>query len=241
MTAHMTCATPPVTVDCSIRHYCGEHAAHVHDGHAQLLYALAGRMELEVDGRSSFVDTACGLLIPAGSRHGYLAPPGAQMLVLDVAGIAHAALDKVRRFQVPAAARCAPQLMPAAQRLQLLLQSPALLPRRAVDVSAIEAQVRARLHSDWPTARLAALAHLSPQRFHARWQELTGQTPQQWLRQIRLDEAERLLARGRSLEACARSCGYATASALAYALRRDRQTGARHVRSQVPGTTRTAG
>ena len=226
----MLCATPPVTVDCSIRHYCGEHAAHVHDGHAQLLYALAGRMELEVDGRSSFVDTACGLLIPAGSRHGYLAPPGAQMLVMDVAGMADHALDRVRRFQVPAAARCAPTQMGADQRLQLLLQSPTLLPRRRVDVAAMERQVRTSLHSDWPTARMAALAHLSPQRFHARWQELTGSTPQQWLRQLRLDAAERLLARGYSLQACASACGYATASALAYALRRDRAVGARQLR-----------
>ncbi|MCL0127239.1 helix-turn-helix domain-containing protein, partial [Klebsiella pneumoniae] len=65
---------------------------------------------------------------------------------------------------------------------------------------------------------------------HARWLELTGRTPQQWLRQLRLDQAERLLARGRSLEASAADCGYASASALAYALRRDRGTGARALR-----------
>jgi len=227
----MTHSAPSVTVDCSVRHYSGEHAAHVHEKHAQLLYALSGRMELEVDGRSSFVDTACGLLIPAGSRHGYLAPPGAQMLVLDVAGVADAALDKVRRFQVPAAARCAPDQLPPATRLQLLLQSPHLLQRRSIDVAALQQQVRSTLHTDWPTARMAALAHLSPQRFHTRWQELTGQTPQQWLRQLRLSEAERHLARGRSLEASASACGYATASALAYALRRDRGTSARQLRS----------
>lgn len=227
MTAY---AHHPVTLDCSVRHYSGEHASHVHEGHAQLLYALSGRMELEVNGRSSFVDTACGLLIPAGARHGYLAPPGATMLVMDVAGIADHALDKVRRFQVPAAARCAPQHLANTERLQLLLQSPSLLTRRGVDVAAIEQQVRTQLHSDWPTARMAALAHLGTQRFHARWQELTQQTPQQWLRQLRLDEAERQLAKGRSLEACAAACGYASASALAYALRRDRNTSARALR-----------
>ena len=226
----MTASSHPVTLDCSVRHYSGEHAAHVHDGHAQLLYALSGRMELEVDGRSSFVDTACGLLIPAGARHGYLAPPGATMLVMDVAGMAHQLLDKVRRFQVPAAARCAPAQLASTERLQLLLQSPAVLPRRGVDVATIGQQVRASLHSDWPTARMAALAHLSTQRFHARWQELTGLPPQQWLRQLRLDEAERQLAQGRNLEACATACGYASASALAYALRRDRNTSARALR-----------
>lgn len=226
----MSSANLPVTVDCSIRHYCGEHAAHVHQGHTQLLYALTGRMELEVEGHASFVDTACGLLIPAGCQHGYLAPPGAQMLVLDVATSAYPVLDKIRRFQVPAAARCMPHQLPPETRLQLLLQSPLLLPRRGVDVQAIESLVRSQLHAPWPTARLAALTHLSPQRFHARWHELTEATPQQWLRSLRLDEAQRQLARGRHLDACATACGYASASALAYALRRDRSTGARQLR-----------
>lgn len=224
-----TCA-PLVTVDCSIRHYGGEHAPHMHEGHAQLLFALSGRMELEVNGHSSFVDTASGLLIPAGTRHGYLAPPGAQMLVMDIAGTADAALHKVRRFHVPMAARCRPEQLAHDARLQLLLQAPTLLVRRSVDVQAMEQQIRRSLHAPWPTARMAALAHLSPQRFHARWQELTGHTPQQWLRAVRLDEAERQIARGRSLQACAADCGYASASALAYALRRDRQTGARQLR-----------
>lgn len=226
----MPSALPPVTVDCSLRRYGGEQAAHAHDGHAQLLYALVGRMELEVEGRSSFVDTASGLLIPAGHRHAYLAPPGAQLLVLDVAAPACAALDSLRRFHVPLPARCALTHLPPHERLALLLAAPALLPRRGVDVQAVERQIRAALHTSWPTARMAALSHLSPQRFHARWQELTGTTPQQWLRHLRLDEAERQLARGRSLNACAAACGYATASALAYALRRDRGTGARQLR-----------
>ena len=226
----MTPARTTPTVDCSLRHYSGEHAQHVHDGHAQLLYALSGRMELEVDGHSSFVDTACGLLIPAGCMHGYLAPPGAQMLVLDVAADSHMQLHKVRRFAVPPAARCLPTQMEPTARLQLLLQSPALLPRRRIDVQAIERQVRQQLHSAWPTARMAALTHLSTARFHTRWQELVGCTPQQWLRQLRLDVAQQQLARGRSLAACAAACGYASASALAYALRRDRNTSARVLR-----------
>lgn len=229
----MHTASPLVTVDCSIRHYSGEHAAHVHDGHAQLLYALSGRMELEVNGRSSFVDTACGLLIPAGSRHGYLAAPGAQILVLDVPTATCSGLDKTRRFHVPLAARSAPTQLAAPERLALLLQTPALLARRSVDLHGIERTVRQQLHAAWPTARMATLSHLSPQRFHARWQELTGSTPQQWLRQLRLDEAVRELARGRSLEACAAACGYASASALGYALRRDRDTGARQLRKAM--------
>ena len=222
---------PDVIVDCSLRHYSGEHAVHQHDGHAQLLYALHGRMELEVNGHAAYVDTASGLLLPPGARHAYWAAHSAQVLVLDVQQLPTPWVGKLRRFQVPTAARCpAPELAPE-QRLALLLQAPVQLPRRALDVPAVHSQVQAQLAQPWPTTRLAALCHLSPARFHARWLEATGQTPQQWLRQLRLDAATRLLRRGRTLEASATLCGYASASALAYALRRERGLGAKALRN----------
>ena len=77
---------------------------------------------------------------------------------------------------------------------------------------------------------MAECCLLSPQRFHARMVELTGRAPQAWLRALRLDEAERLLRRGLTLEAAAARVGYRSASALAYAMRRDREIGARSLR-----------
>jgi AraC-like DNA-binding protein len=223
----MACITAPVV---SVRRYSGEHTAHAHE-HAQVLYALQGRMELEVGGRAAFVDTACGMVIPAGVAHGLLAQPGTSVFVIDAP--AQAGTDRPRRFAVPARW---PDAADAASRLGHILQAPRVLARRAVAPAALERAVCAALHEDWPTARLAALCALSAPRFHARWLELTGLTPQAWLRARRLDAAERALARGQPLEITAMQVGYASASALAYALRRERGTGARALRNSCKVT-----
>jgi AraC-like DNA-binding protein/mannose-6-phosphate isomerase-like protein (cupin superfamily) len=211
----------------SVRSYSGEHQAHAH-GHAQILYALQGRMELEVGGRSAFVDAVSGMLIPAGVDHGYLAAPKSRVFVIDAPS--GPGLDRLRRFSVPPALRGLESEGPAAAQLAQVLEAPGLLARRGLDMQGLAAQVQAALHEDWPTARLAALCHMSAQRFHARIVELAGQPPQSWLRGLRLDAAERWLARGLPLEATALRCGYASASALAYALRRDRGVTARQLR-----------
>ncbi len=221
-------ASPPFEPSCSVRRYSGEHSAHAHD-HAQILYALQGRMELEIAGRAAFVDTACGIVIPAGARHGFLAAPASRMFVIDAPD--QQGLARVRRFAVPPQWRSAPEALgDAAARVAEVLQAPGVIARRGLDIARLTRAVQAALHEDWPTARLAAQCHLSAQRFHARLVELAGCTPQAWLRGLRLDQAQGLLARGVPLETAALQCGYASASALAYALKRERGVGARALR-----------
>jgi len=61
----------------SLRAYRGEYGAHSH-AHAQVLVGVRGSLQLEVEGHPAFVDPSCGLVIPAGARHGYLADAPAQ-------------------------------------------------------------------------------------------------------------------------------------------------------------------
>lgn len=211
----------------SVRSYSGEHQAHAH-GYAQILFALQGRMELEVGGRPSFVDSACGMVIPAGADHGYLAAPQTLVLVID-APMAQG-LDKLRRFAVPPPLRFPQCSLSIAAQMALVLQAPSLLQRRGLDLQWLQNKVQAALHESWPTARLASLMHLSVAQFHARFVELAGHTPQDWLRGLRLDAAVLQLKQGAALEATALRCGYASASALAYALRRERGVTSRQLR-----------
>ena len=212
----------------SVRRYSGEHQAHAH-GHAQILFALQGRMELEVDGKASFVDSACGMVIPAGIDHGYLAQPKTQVFVIDAP--MEQGLDRLRRFAVPPPLRFPLSDLSAAAQMALVLQAPSLLQRRGFDLRQLQQQVQAALHEAWPTARLAAQMHLSVAQFHARFVELAGCTPQDWLRNLRLDAASQQLRQGAALEATALRCGYASASALAYALRRERGVTSRQLRA----------
>jgi AraC-like DNA-binding protein len=148
--------------------------------------------------------------------------------VIDCAG--HAALDRVRRFAPPRPAARASRLPSAEAVLSSLPGSPGRQARRALDVDSLTRAIDAAVHRDWTVEELAALCHFSPQRFRARFTELVGKPPASYVRQRRLDEAQRQLRAGVPLETVALRVGYASASALCFALRRYRGVGARELR-----------
>jgi len=211
----------------SIRSYSGEQTVHEHE-YAQVLFAWRGRMDIEVGASADFSDSSCGLIIPAGVTHAYAASPDLRMVVVDVPD--QRGLDRARRFPVTAGVRALVGRSGADELLAAILGTPRAGVRRGIALDRLQAELAGALHEPWTTARMAERCLLSPQRFHARLLELTGRSPQAWLRALRLDEAERLLRRGLTLEAAAARVGYATASALAHALRRDREVGVRSLR-----------
>ncbi len=221
-------ARTPSTADATLRRYSGEYSAHSHD-FAQVLIGLNGRMELELDGRGTYVDGASALVVPAGVTHSYLAQREAGMLVID--SPLRDGLERVRRFVPPPHWKDLRRRFDAEAALHEMAGTSTLLQRRPIDLDMLNEHIGRKLHRDWSTAQLATLCQLSPQRFHARFMELTGLTPAAHVRRCRLDEAQRLLRAGLSLEASALQVGYASASALAYALRRERGVGARALRS----------
>lgn len=208
----------------SVRAYRGEYESHSH-AHAQVLVGVHGSLQLEVEGHPAFVDPSCGLVIPAGARHGYLAHAPVQVLVVDCDTAR--GTDRLRRFALPSQWPSQPGSWTAEAVLYDLAAAPTLQTRRRLDLARLELQVDAELHRDWTIAALAELCRFSPQRFRARFSELTDLSPVAWVRQRRLDAAERMLRAGLPLETVALQVGYASASALCFALRRERGIGAR--------------
>lgn len=224
---HEALTAPGLTApQASLRRYRGEYEPHAHD-HAQVLLGLDGRLELDVAGRGFEVEAGRAMIVPAGVTHGYLAQCEARVWVVDAP--ACQSLDRIRHLAAPrimAQAGCDADALLAA-----IAAAPRAQPRRRVDVDRLAAAIDARPHLPWTNAQLAAWAHLSVPRLHARLLEATALTPQAFVRARRLARAQTLLAAGVTLDAAALQVGYRSASALAFALRRDRGLGARALRA----------
>lgn len=210
-----------------LRRYDREGGKHVHD-HAQVLFGVSGTLHVEVEGHGTWVDATCGLVVPAGASHAYCAARTARVLVLD--GLTGPATERRRHFALPQGWHDAVREPDAL--LAMLLGASTLGPRRRIDLDALAERIDADLARAWTVADLAAACCLSPQRLRARFAEAQGISPQAFVRSRRLNRAEQLLRRGLALDAVAAQVGYARASGLSTALRRERDTGARALRQR---------
>ncbi|MES2976761.1 MAG: AraC family transcriptional regulator [Pseudomonadota bacterium] len=217
----------------SIRQYGASHGSHSH-GHFQVLFGLAGRLELEVEGRACRITAGDGRVIAPGDRHDFEAPQSSLCLVIDsdAAALAPHAGRAVRlgprqRQLATYLADAWTRGVPAAgEHGALLLLSeldglvhPAPAGRR-LDWERLARWVDARLQSPLTVAMLASQVHLSPSQFAARCRREQGVPPMAWIRERRIDRARQALAQGLPVSQTAILSGYRSPSALTAAMRR---------------------
>jgi AraC-like DNA-binding protein len=210
-----------------VRRYERVGGTHAH-GHAQVLFGLDGALEVEVEGRSAWVDATSGLVVPAGATHAYCAVRTARVLVMD--DLTGPATERVRHFALPSDWRTSTLDFEAL--VDALTGASTLRVRRRIDLDALAERIDADLTRAWTVADLAEACCLSPQRLRARFAQGLGQSPLAFVRARRLDRAEVLLRRGFPLDTVAAQVGYAGPSALSAALRRERDSGARELRKR---------
>jgi AraC family transcriptional activator FtrA len=81
-------------------------------------------------------------------------------------------------------------------------------------------RMRAGLDQDWPIARMAREAAVSPRALHRRFQDTTGTSPGEWLTGERLAQARELLEGSPlAIEAIAAGCGFGSAATLRHHFR----------------------
>jgi AraC-like DNA-binding protein len=196
-----------------VRSYERENPYHQHD-HVQLVLPLRGRMDIDVDGRGGCIDQSMAALVAPGSVHSQLTDVDSRFLVLDCAPTMLEALHMGRlaqRIYVP--------ILPATRRLiefaeligneQLSISAsqlgPLLLSSLGSDTSRVSppieqliARLRANPGIPWSNEAMAQVANISMSQLHLRFRQLFKMSPQAWLTDLRVQEAQRLL-RGTSL------------------------------------------
>jgi AraC-like DNA-binding protein/mannose-6-phosphate isomerase-like protein (cupin superfamily) len=217
--------------ELSVRRYDAAPGSHAHD-HFQVLCALDGTLELEVEGRGAVIAAGQGQLLHPGERHDFESRQGSRCLVFDTSDARWAALPRAPRH-ADAVQHLAAYLGAALDAGLASTLGPELLAqawggaapvnprvRRGIDWAALALWLEARLARPLTAARIAEQVHLSESQFRARCLDELGLTPMQWVRERRLARAAALRAAGRSVAEAARQSGYASPSALTAALHR---------------------
>ncbi|MFC6338518.1 helix-turn-helix domain-containing protein [Pseudomonas sp. CCM 7891] len=230
----------------TLRHYSHDLIAHSHD-HAQLVFALAGRLDFEVEGLGSEIRPQGLMVLPFSAHHACGSPDGSHCLVLDVpdeqwlvqslgehADASRRLLDHPSRVSLDTRQSQLVQWLAgsplddrliAQQGAALLLASlngQALHDRRRLPYEAFNNHIDQHAAQPLEVADLARIAHLSVARLHARFVAECGQTPMDYIRTRRLQIAHNLLRESHlPIGEIAARVGYGSQSAFAAAMSRE--------------------
>ncbi|SMR77554.1 AraC family transcriptional regulator [Marinobacterium sediminicola] len=216
-------------IGLNIRTYDEEGKSHSHDHH-QLVLPLVGKLSLSIDAMDGEVAQHRAAIIPSGSGHGYCATEYNRFLVADVPEGLAPALDKL-----PCFVDLDPALLHYIQFLhaqlqngtesdftqhQMLLLLIQLLQERHGSQLKLDRRVLAAKqylddHFSQPLSLsdAAAVAHLSIRQLNDLFRRQVGMTPHQYLTELRMKEAWRLLEQSDlSIQRVADAVGYSSLS-----------------------------
>jgi AraC-like DNA-binding protein len=246
----------PAATAVRVRSYAREQQAHAHPFH-QLVIPLAGRLELEVQGRAGRVEDGSCVLVPAGQRHAFSAADGNRFVVLDfpdgvVDGIdASAWIDRTSRtnfFSPPhrvmqlavllagdVSLEASPPDVHRAWATLVLRAATGPEPSRPV---AVERALR--ILERWAlgpvrVSDVARAAGVSARHLHALFRRHVGRTPRDVALARRLDAACALLTgTDAPIAEIALRCGFADQASLTHAMRRVLGSTPGRLRRRVP-------
>ena len=196
--------------------------AHAH-GHHQLVLALSGSAQFEIDGRGGQVCPLRACVVPGDAIHEFAGSADNRMLILDL--IPHngrrgdavllqrlfeaprytpldSAFQHLLRYAEGELTRYAgdPQLTRAiggvllhALHARLFDSAAHTLRSSAINCERLDAYIEMHLSRRISVLELAQVMCLSPSHFHAQFKDCMGMTPHQYLLQKRLDLAVKLL------------------------------------------------
>lgn len=219
----------------SLRSYDGERRAHSH-AHHQIILAVEGALDLEVGDSAGRVGAGAGALVAAGERHGFRGIGDNRCLIVDTDAPADRlwrdaaerpfftmdqGLHHLARFLAHETAGG----LATARHGDLLLAALADRSHTVRDTRIDRALRFVRVNYRRPIAvrDIARAAGMSESSLYDRFRAATGQTPQDYIAGLRLDDAQALLAHTDcSIAEIALRTGYADQSALTRSLRRRR-------------------
>ena len=220
-----------------IRTYDDEVKRHSHDHH-QLVLPLVGTLFLSIDAMAGEVAQHRAAIIPSGSVHGFAATEDNRFLVVDLPEGLAPALDKLPCFaeldlalhhyiQFLHAQAMSGAVADATQHHMLLLLIQLLQERHGSQLQ-LDRRIHAAQqflddHFQRPIsmAEVASVAHLSIRQLNELFRHQVGVTPHQYLTDVRMKEAWRLLEQsGLSVQRVADAVGYSSLSAFSDRFRR---------------------